>query len=115
MQPTLLTLYDTHYLALQGSLRPIMKAFILALLPGLEEETGEFFDQVRPPVYKNLRMVAEQSLGFNTARSSFRDGHTCILHSEYLALYAHHTLGPRTSVTIPLTKTSETQRRRRCA
>lgn len=24
-----------------------MKAFILALLPGLEEETGEFFDQVR--------------------------------------------------------------------
>jgi len=23
-----------------------MKAFILALLPGLEEETGEFFDQV---------------------------------------------------------------------
>lgn len=24
-----------------------MKAFILALLPGLEEETGEFFDKVR--------------------------------------------------------------------
>jgi hypothetical protein len=24
-----------------------MKSFILALLPGLEEETGEFFDQVR--------------------------------------------------------------------
>jgi hypothetical protein len=23
-----------------------MKSFILALLPGLEEETGEFFDQV---------------------------------------------------------------------
>jgi len=35
-----------YYLALQGALRPIMKAFILALLPGLEEETGEFFDQV---------------------------------------------------------------------
>jgi NTP pyrophosphatase (non-canonical NTP hydrolase) len=34
-----------------------MKAFILALLPGLEEETGEFFDQVRhdfpnPPVFR---------------------------------------------------------------
>ena len=31
---------------MQASLRPVMKSFILALLPGLEEETGEFFDQV---------------------------------------------------------------------
>ena len=31
---------------MQGGLRPVMKSFILALLPGLEEETGEFFDQV---------------------------------------------------------------------
>jgi hypothetical protein len=46
IQPTLLGLYDTHYLPLQQSLRPITKAFILALLPGLEEENGEFFDQV---------------------------------------------------------------------
>ncbi|CAG8690918.1 17565_t:CDS:2, partial [Acaulospora colombiana] len=43
--PTLLNLYDTHYLALQQALRPITKAFMLALLPGLEEENGEFFDQ----------------------------------------------------------------------
>jgi hypothetical protein len=39
-------LYDTHYLPLQANLRPIMKSFILALLPGLEEETGEFFEKV---------------------------------------------------------------------
>jgi protein dopey len=45
-QPTLLNLYDTHYLPLQEGLRPVMKGFILALLPGLEEETGEFFDKV---------------------------------------------------------------------
>jgi len=45
-QPTLLNLYDTHYLPLQGGLRPITKSFILALLPGLEEETGEFFEKV---------------------------------------------------------------------
>lgn len=45
-QPTLLNLYDTHYLPLQEGLRPVMKAFILALLPGLEEETGEFFEKV---------------------------------------------------------------------
>ena len=47
VKPTVLNLFDTHYLALQAGLRPIMKSFILALLPGLEEETGEFFDNVR--------------------------------------------------------------------
>ncbi|THV06503.1 hypothetical protein K435DRAFT_960479 [Dendrothele bispora CBS 962.96] len=46
VKPTLLNLYDTHYLPLQAGLRPIMKSFILALLPGLEEETGEFFEKV---------------------------------------------------------------------
>ncbi|KIJ66430.1 hypothetical protein HYDPIDRAFT_26778 [Hydnomerulius pinastri MD-312] len=46
VKPTLLNIYDTHYLPLQQALRPVMKSFILALLPGLEEETGEFFDKV---------------------------------------------------------------------
>lgn len=54
MQPTLLNLYDTHYLPLQEGLRPIMKAFIIALLPGLEEETGEFFEKVRSLLKKYL-------------------------------------------------------------
>jgi len=47
IQPVLLDLYDTYYLPMQTGLRPVMKSFILALLPGLEEETGEFFDKVR--------------------------------------------------------------------
>jgi hypothetical protein len=42
-------MYEASYLPLQASLRPIMKSFILALLPGLEEETGEFFDKVGVP------------------------------------------------------------------
>ncbi|KZT72967.1 hypothetical protein DAEQUDRAFT_808918 [Daedalea quercina L-15889] len=46
VKPTLLNLFDTYYLPLQDGLRPIMKSFILALLPGLEEETGEYFDKV---------------------------------------------------------------------
>ncbi|KAJ3809392.1 Dopey, N-terminal-domain-containing protein [Lentinula aff. lateritia] len=46
VKPNLLNLYDTHYLPLQAGLRPVMKSFILALLPGLEEETGEFFEKV---------------------------------------------------------------------
>lgn len=47
LQPALLHVYDMYLLPLQSSLRPVMKAFIMSLLPGLEEETGEFFDQVR--------------------------------------------------------------------
>ncbi|KAF7968943.1 hypothetical protein HWV62_28842 [Athelia sp. TMB] len=46
VKPMLLDLYDTYYLPMQGGLRPVMKSFIIALLPGLEEETGEFFDKV---------------------------------------------------------------------
>ncbi|KAF5384809.1 hypothetical protein D9615_001099 [Tricholomella constricta] len=46
VKPTLLNLFDTHYLPLQSGLRPVMKSIILALLPGLEEETSEFFDKV---------------------------------------------------------------------
>ncbi|EMD42316.1 hypothetical protein CERSUDRAFT_102665 [Gelatoporia subvermispora B] len=46
VKPTLINLFDTYYLPLQGGLRPVMKAFILSLLPGLEEETGEYFDKV---------------------------------------------------------------------
>ncbi|KNZ76347.1 Protein dopey [Termitomyces sp. J132] len=46
VKPTLLNLFDIHYLPLQSGLRPVMKSFILALLPGLEEETSEFFDKV---------------------------------------------------------------------
>ncbi|KAF9654142.1 hypothetical protein BDM02DRAFT_3152598 [Thelephora ganbajun] len=46
VKPALLNLYDTHFLPLQQGLRPIMKSFIIALLPGLEEETGEYFEKV---------------------------------------------------------------------
>ncbi|QRW09045.1 hypothetical protein RhiLY_08044 [Ceratobasidium sp. AG-Ba] len=46
VKPALLNLYDTHFLPLGQSLRPATRALILALLPGLEEEQGEFFDKV---------------------------------------------------------------------
>lgn len=57
-QPMLLDLYDTYYLPLQSALRPMMKSFILALLPGLEEETGEFFDKVGPTTTSDLQVGA---------------------------------------------------------
>jgi hypothetical protein len=46
VKPTLLNIYETHYIPLQTALRPLTKSFTLALLPGLEEETGEFFEKV---------------------------------------------------------------------
>jgi len=46
VRPALLTLLEKHYLPLREDLRPVTRAFILALLPGLEEETNEFFDKV---------------------------------------------------------------------
>ena len=47
VRPLLISLYETHYLPLGDDLRPATKALILALLPALEEETGDFFDRVR--------------------------------------------------------------------
>lgn len=46
VRPIVLGIFDRFYLPLQEDLRPLMKAFILALLPGLEEETSEHFEKV---------------------------------------------------------------------
>lgn len=46
VRPILINIYETYYLPLGSDLRPATKALILALLPGVEEETGDFFDRV---------------------------------------------------------------------
>ncbi|KAK1927398.1 Dopey, N-terminal-domain-containing protein [Papiliotrema laurentii] len=46
VRPILLNIYEQYYLPLADDLRPVTKAMILALLPGMEEETGDFFDKV---------------------------------------------------------------------
>ncbi|ODO06352.1 hypothetical protein L198_01584 [Cryptococcus wingfieldii CBS 7118] len=46
VRPLLINIYETYYLPLQVQLRPATKAFILALLPGIEEESGDFFDKI---------------------------------------------------------------------
>ncbi|TXT04269.1 hypothetical protein VHUM_04267 [Vanrija humicola] len=46
VRPALINIYETYYLPLKADLRPATKALSLALLPGVEEETGDFFDQV---------------------------------------------------------------------
>ncbi|WWD16667.1 hypothetical protein CI109_101097 [Kwoniella shandongensis] len=46
VRPLLIKIYETYYLPLGENLRPATKAFVLALLPGMEEETGDFFDKI---------------------------------------------------------------------
>ncbi|KAJ9093061.1 hypothetical protein QFC21_006554 [Naganishia friedmannii] len=45
VRPAVLEIYETFYLPLGAALRPITKALALALLPGIEEETGDFYDR----------------------------------------------------------------------
>ncbi|KAK8861428.1 hypothetical protein IAR55_002247 [Kwoniella newhampshirensis] len=46
VRPLLINVYENYYLPLGEDLRPAIKAFVLALLPGMEEETGDFFDKI---------------------------------------------------------------------
>lgn len=90
-QPTLLNLFDTHYLPLQAGLRPAMKSFILALLPGLEEETGEFFDNVRVQIVVDKDSLTTGTGSWSTGQT-LRNCFTIILPSEYLVDNADFTL-----------------------
>ena len=46
VRPAVLHLLDQYYVPLGADLRPVTRALLLSLLPGLEEESGEFFDRV---------------------------------------------------------------------
>ena len=46
VRPALLDIFDQSYVPLGSDLRPLTRALLLALLPGLEEESSEFFDRV---------------------------------------------------------------------
>lgn len=102
LQPTLLNLYDTYYLPLQAGLRPVTKSFILALLPGLEEETGEFFEKVPLFIIPNLQRLTIVS-GSQSPGSPGRNGVALVLLPEYLAGDADYALCsgnfPQSSIT----------------
>ncbi|CAG8462540.1 15995_t:CDS:10, partial [Acaulospora colombiana] len=60
VKPQLLEIYEVYFLPLRTRLRPVMKAFITALLPGLEEEGSESFDKVLS-LFDELSGTVEQS------------------------------------------------------
>mgnify|MGYP002758905541 FL=1 len=46
VRPVVLDMYERFYVPLSDDLRPVTRALLLSLLPGLEEESGEYFDRV---------------------------------------------------------------------
>lgn len=75
VRPNLLSLLDAHILPLGASLRPPLKSIILCLLPGLEDEGSEDFEQVLQLLNKfrvALRNQAPEEDGSDDAsRDSF--------------------------------------------
>lgn len=45
LKPALLSLYESQFLPLGPSLGPLLDGFVLAILPGLEDESSEFYER----------------------------------------------------------------------
>jgi len=60
VKPQLLNLYEKYYLPLGKDLKPCMKSFILALLPGFEDEGNEYYEQTYNLMDKLCNIVGEE-------------------------------------------------------
>jgi|SRR5882762_3334737 len=106
----LLELYDTYYLPLQVGLRPITKSFILALLPGLEEETGEFFEKVRAVLKLLISVNAEFVKGAESPGPPLQHRVIIFLPPKHLADNADNTLCSGNIPEFLITATSPSKR-----
>ena len=66
----LLELFEKHYIPLQGELRPVMRAFILALLPGLEEETSGMVRTAASPEWLTITTESDDGNEEDNTRAS---------------------------------------------
>ncbi|KAL9003007.1 MAG: hypothetical protein Q9188_004088 [Gyalolechia gomerana] len=72
-KPSLLGLFDTFIVALDpAALRPALKAILLALLPGLEEESSEEFERTHD-ILQRLRKNIAHKQGANGVQDSSED------------------------------------------
>uniref|UniRef100_A0A7S1XDU0 Dopey N-terminal domain-containing protein n=1 Tax=Compsopogon caeruleus TaxID=31354 RepID=A0A7S1XDU0_9RHOD len=62
LKGTLLSMYDTHYIPLGKALRPITEGLILALLPGLDDETSEFYDKTMSLLNKLQEAIEDDTI-----------------------------------------------------
>ncbi|KAH6637763.1 Dopey, N-terminal-domain-containing protein [Boeremia exigua] len=74
VRPLFLSIFENHILKLSGdALRPALKAVILSLLPGLEDETSEDFERMVLALDKLRNAVQDQTNDMADAKSS--NGH----------------------------------------
>ncbi|KAL1654473.1 hypothetical protein SLS61_003076 [Didymella pomorum] len=74
VRPLFLSVFEDHILKLDGaSLRPALKAIILSLLPGLEDETSEDFERMVSALDKLRRAVQDQTNDMADSKSN--NGH----------------------------------------
>lgn len=74
MRPLFLSIYENHILKLDGAaLRPALKAIILSLLPGLEDETSEDFERMVSAMDKLRTAVQDQTNDMADTKSN--NGH----------------------------------------
>lgn len=98
-----------YFLPLQVGLRPVMKSFILALLPGLEEETGEFFDKVRIIAVIFSPSHTNCGPGPRSPRSIVWDSVSLLLLTKHLARHAHNALRSRNGFELPVASITSPQ------
>lgn len=99
-----------YFLPLQAGLRPVMKSFILALLPGLEEETGEFFDKVCSVRSLFAPSHANCGPGPRSPRSLVWDSLSFVLPPKYMARHAHNAFRSRNVTELPVPSIASPQR-----
>jgi hypothetical protein len=88
-----------------------MKSFILALLPGLEEETGEFFDKVRAKFGSADRLLyAEFAKGAQPVGSPLWHCVVFFLPSKHLVDNADYTVRSGNFLELPVTTTTPFKR-----
>ncbi|KAF1929119.1 uncharacterized protein M421DRAFT_146930 [Didymella exigua CBS 183.55] len=74
VRPIFLSIFEDHILKLDGAaLRPALKAIVLSLLPGLEDETSEDFERMVSALDKLRRAVQDQTNDMVDAKSN--NGH----------------------------------------
>jgi len=83
-----------------------MKSFILALLPGLEEETGEFFDKVCVSSQGISIDGSTYWLGHSPTGSPVRSRFNIVFLPEHLACHAHDPLCSGYFAQLPFTSSS---------
>eukprot|EP01094_Clydonella_sp_ATCC50884_P023658 TRINITY_DN5731_c0_g2_i1.p1 TRINITY_DN5731_c0_g2~~TRINITY_DN5731_c0_g2_i1.p1 ORF type:complete len:1753 (+),score=537.61 TRINITY_DN5731_c0_g2_i1:137-5395(+) len=80
VKPVILKIYEIHFLPLGSALAPCLSGLIMSLLPGLEEENGEFYDRCR----KLLDYISKKT----SSQLFFRALWKCVMVSSTIRLPA---------------------------